>query len=359
MTIKIDLNYYKNNFKKYEIIESKLIIDFCKKLKPSASIMIPTFKRSHLIKETIDSAIGQEADIDFEVVIVDNDADCEYSDELEKLIKTYKNYNIRYFRNNANIGMFGNWNRCIELARGKWVSILNDDDCLKSNFIAATHRWKKTNGLIFVDFENACSSEEMKSLQKKTSFRGWSESIERVRLSHLFWRNPVNGSLGVLFERDKAIELGGYNDQLYPTADYYFTLCYWNNFGANRIKNKLAIYRWGENESMKVDTLIGFLKNNRKLRDDIIKKLIIEKTFFKSLYKLISDFLTIRECLAYKKINSNFQVNKVLNDNNVYSGRLIKLFTNPGTTLIAKLIVKTLDVELLSRVYSKASRRNG
>ena len=33
--------------------------------------------------------------------------------------------------------MFGNWNRCIELARSEWVFILSDDDLLDRSFVEA------------------------------------------------------------------------------------------------------------------------------------------------------------------------------------------------------------------------------
>ena len=68
------------------------------------------------------------------MVIVDNDPDA----DIEK-IKQFlgdKKHIYRYFRNEKNIGMVGNWNRCIELALSENIVFLHSDDvmsigCLK------------------------------------------------------------------------------------------------------------------------------------------------------------------------------------------------------------------------------------
>ena len=49
--------------------------------------------------------------------------------------KLSKIKNIRLIRNQKNIGMFGNWNKCIKEAKGTYVTILNDDDLLNYNFV--------------------------------------------------------------------------------------------------------------------------------------------------------------------------------------------------------------------------------
>jgi hypothetical protein len=39
------------------------------------------------------------------------------------------------YKNEFNIGLYGNWNKCLTLAKGKWITILNDDDLLENNFL--------------------------------------------------------------------------------------------------------------------------------------------------------------------------------------------------------------------------------
>ena len=40
-----------------------------------------------------------------------------------------------YMKNEENIGMFGNWNRALEVTRTKYVVLLHDDDWLTENYI--------------------------------------------------------------------------------------------------------------------------------------------------------------------------------------------------------------------------------
>ena len=41
---------------------------------------------------------------------------------------------MKYYKNEKNIGMYGNWNRCIELSNGEYLTILNDDKASPLNW---------------------------------------------------------------------------------------------------------------------------------------------------------------------------------------------------------------------------------
>ena len=241
MSVKFDLNTIKNNFKKYENINSELVLDFCKDVKPMVSIMIPTFKRPHLVKETIDSAVNQKTDIKFEVVIIDNDAGKEFELEMLELVNSYNNCNVRYFRNKENIGMFGNWNRCIELARGERLTILNDDDLLASKWL--DYVYPKTNGCELIKVSHIIF-EDIKKIDVNYLDVA-KDKVERLSVKSLFTGNINFGSLGLLLNREACISIGGFNEGLYPTCDYDFILRYVHRFGGVSCKNELTYYRWG------------------------------------------------------------------------------------------------------------------
>ena len=52
-------------------------------------------------------------------------------------ISHYKN--VLYYKNASNLGMGGNWNRCIELANADWVVLLHDDDMLCENYLKTVY----------------------------------------------------------------------------------------------------------------------------------------------------------------------------------------------------------------------------
>lgn len=94
------------------------------------SVCIPTFNQARYISETIESVLNQTF-VDFELIIVDNAS----TDHTEEIVSGFSDPRISYFRNNSNIGMVRNWNRCLELANGKYVTILSSDDRYRPTFL--------------------------------------------------------------------------------------------------------------------------------------------------------------------------------------------------------------------------------
>lgn len=122
----------RDNFKKYSGISSICIRESAVK-DAKFTIAIPTYKRAQLLKESIDSALAQQNCCEFIVMVVDNNP--ERDDETEKLIGTYNNDNLCYYKNSENIGMAGNWNRMFELSSSQWTVMLHDDDIISPYYI--------------------------------------------------------------------------------------------------------------------------------------------------------------------------------------------------------------------------------
>lgn len=99
------------------LILTRLNMDF--------SIIIPTFNRSKFLKKAIQSVLLQKK-ISFEIVVGDN---CS-TDNTEKVVKSFKDSRIIYFKNNKNLGFAGNIRKCFKKAKGKYVFTLGDDDLI-------------------------------------------------------------------------------------------------------------------------------------------------------------------------------------------------------------------------------------
>jgi len=91
--------------------------------KQKISICIPTFNRSDLLKKTLLSVANQTVK-PWEVIVVDNYS----SDDTQRVVSEFSE--IKYFRNNTNLGVADNWNRCIELATGDFITLLHSDDLI-------------------------------------------------------------------------------------------------------------------------------------------------------------------------------------------------------------------------------------
>ncbi|BAZ22466.1 putative glycosyl transferase [Kalymmatonema gypsitolerans NIES-4073] len=96
-------------------------------MQPLVSICIPTYNGAQYLRECLDSVIAQTF-TDFEVLLVDDQS----SDETLNIAQEYaaKDYRICVKQNEQNLGLVGNWNRCIELAQGEWIKFVFQDDLI-------------------------------------------------------------------------------------------------------------------------------------------------------------------------------------------------------------------------------------
>lgn len=98
--------------------------------KSKVTIAIPTYNRSQLLKTSLASALAQDYS-DFQVLVLDNAS----SDDTEAVVRSFTDERITYVRNETNIGLFGNFQRAIEINSSSYLSFLPDDDILLPNFI--------------------------------------------------------------------------------------------------------------------------------------------------------------------------------------------------------------------------------
>ena len=85
------------------------------------------FNGEPYLRECIESILAQTFQ-DFELLLVD---DCS-SDASESIAHEYcaKDPRVRYTRNDRNLDLVKNWNRCAKLARGEWIKFAFQDDII-------------------------------------------------------------------------------------------------------------------------------------------------------------------------------------------------------------------------------------
>jgi glycosyltransferase involved in cell wall biosynthesis len=124
---------------------------------PLVSICIPTCQRPVLLERAIRSILAQTVQ-DFEIVITDNSGD----DESGRVVRRLNDPRIRYSRNDENIGALNNFKKVADLARGKFLVALPDDDLLKPRsmeLMLAAFEKHPTAGIVMapmdlIDLEN-------------------------------------------------------------------------------------------------------------------------------------------------------------------------------------------------------------
>lgn len=95
---------------------------------PLVSVCIPTYRGSDFLAAAIDSVLNQSYQ-HFEIFVLDDNS----PDDTEAVVSRYTDARITYLRNAYNLGPQGNWNRGLELARGKYFKLLPHDDVLAND----------------------------------------------------------------------------------------------------------------------------------------------------------------------------------------------------------------------------------
>jgi len=88
---------------------------------PLVSVIICTYNRSHLLPRAINSVLNQTYK-KFQLIIVDDS-----TDNTEEVVKLFKDNRIKYYKH-ENKGLLAARNRGIDLAKGKYIAFLDDDD---------------------------------------------------------------------------------------------------------------------------------------------------------------------------------------------------------------------------------------
>lgn len=87
------------------------------------SVIIPAYNCANLISQALDSALAQ--DVTMEIIVIN---DCSV-DDLDQVMDRYREHvNIRYLKNEQNLGVAATRNKGVSLARGKYIAFLDADD---------------------------------------------------------------------------------------------------------------------------------------------------------------------------------------------------------------------------------------
>lgn len=92
------------------------------------SVVIATYQREDALRNALQSLIEQSYK-NFEVVLVDDNSDFKWNARVQKIVNDFsKKLNINYVVNERNIGSAATRNRGIEVAKGDYITFLDDDD---------------------------------------------------------------------------------------------------------------------------------------------------------------------------------------------------------------------------------------
>ena len=96
---------------------------------PKVSVIIPTYNRSKLVKEAVESVLAQSY-TDFEILVIDDGS----TDDTRSVIEQIPDSRIRYYYK-ENSGCSGARNFGLVRAKGEYIAYLDSDDLWPENYL--------------------------------------------------------------------------------------------------------------------------------------------------------------------------------------------------------------------------------
>lgn len=226
-------------------------------IKPQVSVIIPTYNRSWIIKEAIDSVLAQDYK-EFELIVVDDGSTDHTSDVLDS------SRNVIKVLSQKNKGVSAARNRGIAEASGQFIAFLDSDDLwLPQKLSAQVEFFNQTpNALI-------CQTEEVwirnglrvnpKKRHKKLSGMIFKPSLELCLVS----------PSAVMIQRSLFDRVGEFDETLPACEDYDLWLRISCRFPVHLIDRPLIIKRGGHDDQL--SSRAGLDKFRIKSIEKIIK----------------------------------------------------------------------------------------
>ena len=116
---------------------------------PEVSVVIPTYNRSALLRDAMDSVLRQDDECTFEIVVVDNNSNDDTKALVHSVMEDYPG-KVRYVFESRQGNAYAR-NRGIESAKGAVIAFIDDDVTVESNWLKSlTGAFESRGELSFV-----------------------------------------------------------------------------------------------------------------------------------------------------------------------------------------------------------------
>lgn len=244
---------------------------------PVLTIAIPTYRRHELLHESVRSALRQDLAEPFEVVVLDNDPGSNGHELLLAAVPEASQGNFRYLRNRQNLGMYGNTNRCVEVARGEWLSILHDDDLLDPSFaremLGEVRADPRIDGIVCQKRPLDHRDTPFREQHSKSMARRWLQfyrfgggPTRHIDSRKLFWGCVTGNTVGFICRTQDVRAIGGFYPEEHPSCDYFFYARFAERYRLVESVKVLATIRIAVNTLMGKETQISCLQRGFELQ---------------------------------------------------------------------------------------------
>jgi glycosyltransferase involved in cell wall biosynthesis len=186
-------------------------------INPLVSVIVPNYNHEKYLVKRLESILNQTFQ-DFEIILLD---DCSPDDSKEILLKYAKNSKISHcVFNETNSGnTFVQWNKGIDLAKGKYIWIAESDDFAENTFLEELVDYFNQNQDLTLVYCQSNKADENDVITG--SWLEFTNVFDQERFLNdftidgnlfiekfLIYKNVIPNASGVLFLKERALELG-------------------------------------------------------------------------------------------------------------------------------------------------------
>jgi glycosyltransferase involved in cell wall biosynthesis len=176
---------------------------------PKVSVVIPTFKHRDFICRTLESVFNQTM-TDYEVIVVNDGSPDDTAAVLAPLIETKR---IQYFEQ-ANLGQSNARNHGIQVSRGYFIALLDDDDVWPNDKLEWQTQFLEEHpdvGMV---------GGTLRAIDEHGSFKWEGVFTPSIDFETLFSGNPFLSPGQTLIRADLLKRLGGMSAEIWGADDW-------------------------------------------------------------------------------------------------------------------------------------------
>jgi glycosyltransferase involved in cell wall biosynthesis len=160
---------------------------------------------------------------DFELIVCDNASE----DSTPEVVGSYDDPRLRAYRNERNLGLFPNFARCLELARGELVKFVCSDDWLDPRYLERTVPVMRDHpGVALLTTAGHVVDEDGEPFGIASAEFGDGPVIAAADAvdAQARWLNLIGMPTNTLIRRAAAEAVGGFDQRFAPASDVHLWL---------------------------------------------------------------------------------------------------------------------------------------
>ena len=195
------------------------------------SIVLPTYKRAHVLPHAIRSVLEQTYQ-NWELIVVDDNS----PDDTAAVVQSFDDHRIRYVKNDPNLKLPRALNRGFSLAKGDYLTWTSDDNLFANNAIEKMANRLKADGCDFVYADYYMFSAQ--------NDEGLPVDINHDKLPGKLQLEKGN-HIGACFMYTRKVyeEIGEYDPELFLVEDYDYFIRASKRFRFCHIPEALYFFR--------------------------------------------------------------------------------------------------------------------